>query len=228
MKQLLLLHGALGTHHDLEPLSAELEQNGFQVNSFSFSGHGTSAFSDDFGIDTFSSELEKYIIDNSLARPAVFGYSMGGFVALNLSKNKPQLLGKIVTLGTKFRWTMEVVEKETKILDPQVMTAKVPALAEALRKKHGDNFEPLLSKTAEMMRSMEKIDHLDATSLSKIEIPVLLGLGDKDKMVTYDETLHVFKSIPGSGMYMLPHTPHAIEAVKPELLAKIISGFVAN
>jgi esterase/lipase len=227
MQQILLLHGALGAHTDLEPLSEELKSHSFQVYSFSFSGHGGSAFSKDFGIDQFSSELENYIIENSLSRPHVFGYSMGGFVALNLSKTKPQLLSKIITLGTKFRWTTEIVEKETKILDPKTMAAKLPALAEALQKKHGANFETLLARTADMMRAIEKTNYFDNDSLSKIENQVLLGLGDKDKMVTYEETFNVYKSIRGSGMYMLPHTPHPIEAVKVELLAKIISGFVA-
>ncbi|MCE3229356.1 MAG: glyoxalase family protein [Bacteroidetes bacterium] len=225
MQHIILLHGALGSHHDLEPLSKKLEQDGFQTHLFSFSGHNHTSFETGFGIDQFSAELENYIVNNKLSCPHVFGYSMGGFVSLNLARKKPQLIDKIITLGTKFKWTTEVIEKETKILNADVMMQKIPGYAGVLKEKHGPSWDQLLTKTAGLMREIGSVQHLTHEHLSKIENSVLIGLGDKDKMVTYEETFNVFKSLPNAGMYMLPNTPHQLEAANTEILAKIILEF---
>jgi pimeloyl-ACP methyl ester carboxylesterase len=225
MQHIIFLHGALGSHNDLEPLSEKLKSYGFQTHLFSFSGHNQKSFENSFGIEQFSEELEKYILEQNIIRTHVFGYSMGGYVALHLAKSKPQLLDKIITLGTKFKWTTEVIEKETRILNADAMMQKIPAFAGMLKDKHGQNWDNLLSKTAEMMRDIGSSDYLDHTSLTKIENAVLVGLGDKDKMVSYEETFNVFKSLPNAGMFMLPNTPHQIEAANTEILSKIISEF---
>ena len=82
MKQIILLHGAIGAHDQLVALANELKQQGFQPYSFSFSGHGQIPFQDNFSIEQFALELEQFIAKNNLEQPAVFGYSMGGYVAL--------------------------------------------------------------------------------------------------------------------------------------------------
>ena len=46
------------------------------------------------------------------------GHSMGGYVALKLALKRPELVDRIITLGTKFNWTPEVAAKEVKMLNP--------------------------------------------------------------------------------------------------------------
>ena len=48
---LILLHGALGSSDQLKNLSEALENEGFSVFTFNFSGHGGAGFNDDFGIE---------------------------------------------------------------------------------------------------------------------------------------------------------------------------------
>ncbi len=102
MKHIILLHGAIGTACQLQPLSAALSKYNFKTHTLNFSGHGKASFQTDFGIEQFAAELEVFIETNNLIQPAVFGYSMGGYVALHLAYTKPGLLGTIITLGTKF------------------------------------------------------------------------------------------------------------------------------
>ena len=112
MKPIILLHGAIGAKDQLEPLAKELSGNGFQTYSFNFSGHGQSPFQNQFSISQFSNELLEFVVKTHLIRPAIFGYSMGGYVALYLASQKPDGLGKIITLGTKFVWSPEIAVKE--------------------------------------------------------------------------------------------------------------------
>ncbi|MBI3518137.1 MAG: alpha/beta fold hydrolase [Bacteroidetes bacterium] len=225
MKDIILLHGAIGAKDQLEPLAKELQQQGFQVHTLNFSGHGQTPFADNFSIEQFATELEQFIKANHLNKPTVFGYSMGGYVALYLAHQQPNVLGTIITLGTKFEWSPEIAQKEAKMLDAKTIIEKVPKFAEALKQRHGRDWEVLLQKTAEMMISLGNKNTLSLNDYTTIENKVLIGLADKDTMVTLEETTAVYKQLKNGAMYMLPDTKHPIETVDVELLSQIILRF---
>jgi len=225
MKTIILLHGAIGAKDQLEPLSQELKHIGQHVFTLNFSGHGQMPFASHFGIEQFALELEEFIQLNQLEKPHVFGYSMGGYVALYLAKQQPNLFGNIITLGTKFEWSAEISQKEIKMLDAKTIIEKVPKFAEALKARHGNDWELLLQKTAEMMLSLGNKNILSLNDFSNIENKVLIGLADKDNMVSLEETVAVYKQLKHGAMYMLPHTKHPIETVNVSLLGKISTDF---
>jgi esterase/lipase len=228
MQNILLLHGALGASTDLEPLSKALIQKGFSVYSFSFSGHGKTKFENDFNVPQFSKELETFIQSNKLEKLGVFGYSMGGYVALNLAQKSHSLIDKIITLGTKFNWSAEAVGKEVKQLNPDIIQEKVPGFANMLEQKHGSSWKDLLTKTASLMQDIHTHQYLSIESLTEIKIPVLIGLADKDQMVSLDETVSVYKTLGSANMYMLPNTKHPMESVDAELLSTLIENFIGK
>jgi esterase/lipase len=225
MQTIILLHGAIGAKDQLEPFTIELKQQGYNVYTFSFSGHGQTPFQTHFGIEQFALELKQFITTNNLQQPTVFGYSMGGYVALYLAKQQPNVLGNIITLGTKFEWSPEISAKETKMLDSKTIIEKVPKFAEALQKRHGKDWELLLQKTAEMMLSLGNKNTLSLNDFTSIENKVLIGLADKDNMVSLEETTAVYKQLKNGAMYMLPNTKHPIETVNFGLLSQIVSRF---
>ena len=55
---------------------------------------------------------------------------------------------------------------------------------------------------------------------------VLLLLGDRDKMVTLDETVAVFKQLPVAQLGVLPATYHPIETVDIQQLAYLTKKFL--
>jgi esterase/lipase len=225
MKSIILLHGAIGAKDQLEPLAVELKQQGYNVYTLSFSGHGQTPFQTNFGIEQFALELEQFIKANDLDKPTVFGYSMGGYVALYLAKQQPTLLGNVITLGTKFEWSPEISAKETKMLDSKTIIEKVPKFAEALQKRHGNNWQLLLQKTAAMMIDLGNKNALTINDFTSIENKVLIGLADKDNMVTLEETTAVYKQLKNGAMYMLPNAKHPIETVNCIVLSKVIAEF---
>lgn len=221
MKTIILLHGAIGAKDQLETLAVELKQQGYNVFTLSFSGHGQTPFASNFGIEQFALELEQFINENKLNQPTVFGYSMGGYVALYLAHRNPTILGNIITLGTKFEWSPEIAQKEVKMLDSKTIIEKVPKFAEALQKRHGQDWELLLQKTAEMMLSLGNKNALTLSDFASIENKVWIGLADKDTMVSLEETTTVYKQLKNGAMYMIPNTKHPIETVDVGLLVRI-------
>lgn len=227
MKTLILLHGAIGAKDQLQPLATQLGEL-YRVYTFSFSGHGGESLADEpISIDLFSRELKAFIDDHQLTDVSVFGYSMGGYVALYFSLRFPGIINKIVTLATKFEWSEAIAAKEVQMLDPEKIAIKLPAFAETLEKRHAPNsWKQLLLNTAGMMMEMGQNNPIKLTDFQAINIPVMLMLGDRDKMVSLDETVSVYKSIPKAHMAVLPNTQHPIEQVDIKLLSQLIITFV--
>lgn len=75
----------------------------------------------------------------SSKKPALFGCSMGGYVALRLACKFPDAKDDIFTLGTKFDWNLATAKKEAEMLNAEKMEKKTPAFAESLRKIYVPN-----------------------------------------------------------------------------------------
>lgn len=225
MKPVILLHGAIGAKDQLEPLAKELSALGYQTYSLNFSGHGQTPFQTNFGIQQFADELLEFIVKTHLIRPVVFGYSMGGYVALYLASQKPGLFSDIITLGTKFDWSPEIAAKEIKMLDAKTISEKVPKFAAALETRHGKDWQLLLQKTIDMMIELGNNNLLNPTTFSQVKNKVLIGLADTDTMVGVEETDNAASKIFGAKRYTLQNTKHPIETVNVTELTKIISEF---
>jgi len=225
MQQLLLLHGALGSEKSLQPLR-ELLQNDFDVFSFSFQGHGGSELPEsDFTIAGFANEVIAFLDKNHIDSIAIFGYSMGGYVGLYLAKHFPERIQQLFTLATKLNWTIEGAQKEASMLNPTIIKEKVPKYALSLEQMHGENWEALMTKTAQMMLNLGQNPEVKESDFEHINIPVLLSVGDKDIMVTLEETIAVQRKIKDSQLLVLPRTIHPIDRVDAVELAHQIKRF---
>lgn len=220
MKSIILLHGALGAETQLFPLKKALE-NRFEVHTLNFEGHGGRVANGPFSMERFAENLQEYMHENELSGCAVFGYSMGGYVALKLEAMYPGTFSKIVTLGTKFHWTPEVAAKETAMLNPEKIEEKVPKFAAALVALHAPlDWKAMMHNTADMMRTLGSHPALSAADFGRIQLPVALLLGSEDVMVTKEETQHVQQQLPHANFTVVEGWQHPIERVDADQLAE--------
>lgn len=228
MKHLLLLHGAIGAKDQLEPLAASLKEH-YTIHTLNFDGHGGASMPDTFSIPLFAKNVSDYCTASNISSVNIFGYSMGGYVAMYLAKHSPALVDKIVTLATKFHWDEPTAAKETKMLDAAVIAQKVPAFAAQLQQRHAPNhWTNVLEKTKDMLLQLGRQNTLQLSDYTDIKHSCLLMLGDRDKMVSLDETLAVYKTLPAGQLAVLPATPHPLEQVDLTLLATMIRRHVSD
>ena len=228
MKELLLLHGALGSKEQFSELEIVIAEK-FKTHSLNFSGHGRRpSHHHAFTIQNFAHEVLDWMNEHYIKTIDIFGYSMGGYVALWLARFYPERVGKIFTLGTKLKWNEEEAEKEIKMLNAEKIIEKVPAFAQALADRHGEHeWKSVMSKTALLMKDLAHT-HLTEQDFIKIENQVLLGRGEKDSMVTFDETDYVHHLLKNSEFKIYENVPHSIEQVPVELLRKEMERFFAS
>jgi pimeloyl-ACP methyl ester carboxylesterase len=226
MQKILLLHGALRSSKNFETL-VPLLQNNFEVHTLTFEGHGGKTIPNhELKMQHFAEEVAEYLNQNNIDKINIFGYSMGGYVGLYLAKHFSERVEKLYTLATKLNWTVEGATKEAFMLNPIIIKEKVPKFALALEQLHGENWEALLQKTAQMMLQLGKNPTLKNEDFEQITIPVLLSVGDNDAMVTLEETENAFKKMPNAKWYVMPNTIHPIERVNVEELAHHIRKFL--
>lgn len=220
---LLLLHGAIGAPEQLQTI-ADILSDTYAVYTPPFPGHGGAAMPDEpFSIPFFARFIAEYITQHQLAPVTIAGYSMGGYVAMYLARHQPELVKRVLTLGTKFYWDAAVAQKETALLQPDTLLAKVPAFAATLEKMHQPNhWKQVLARTADMLLEMGGHNPLGEVDYADITVPVTIMRGDRDKMVSMEETLAVYKQLPNARLAVVPGTPHAIELAPEDLLAALI------
>lgn len=223
---LLLLHGALGSKDQFVELKKFLTPE-FEVFDFNFSGHGGKSFgAGTFSIDGFTDEVLEFLETQNIGKTSIFGYSMGGYVALNLALKHPELVDKIFTLGTKMEWNPEISAKEIKMLNPEVIETKIPHFAAALRKRHAPNdWKEVLYKTAQMMTALGNGQAIPLDGFSTIKHKSVIGLGALDNMVTQEESATVAAVLPNGKLEIFDGFKHPIEQTDPKVLAEKILLF---
>jgi len=225
MKNLLILHGAIGSKSQFNSL-ASLLNNQFNIHLLNFSGHGGEAFKENFNIPQFADDVLVYLEQQKVESIDIFGYSMGGYVALYLAKNHPEKVNKIITLGTKLSWTPDIAAKETKMLVAEKMEEKIPAFAEILKTRHHpNNWKTVLEKTANMMITIGNNNVLKDKDFKLIQHTTKMLLADNDEMVTHEETKHIANLLPQATFELLPNSKHPIEKVDIAALSEIIRAF---
>jgi esterase/lipase len=227
MEDLILLHGAIGSKEQLKSLEESL-RNKFIIHNLNFSGHGTEPMSEKFSIESFAKEVLEYIDLKQIRSPNIFGYSMGGYVALYMAKKYPDKVKKVFTLGTKFLWTVEIAEKEIKMLNPNKIIEKLPAFAKTLENRHQPNdWKVVLQKTSDMMIELGNRNVLRSEDFKEIKQAVTIAIGDMDSMVTLEETIDVYQQLPKANLIVFPNTQHPIEKVDIGKLKNEIVRFFA-
>lgn len=224
--KLILLHGALGSSAQFKPWLPLLSEK-FELYTFDLEGHGARAFADrPFRIAHFAENLLEFLEENDLIGTDIFGYSMGGYVALYLARHHAGSLGKIHTFATKLDWTPETSAKEVKMLNPEVIEAKVPKFAAMLEKRHhGNDWKAHLEKTADLMLDLGNQPALTITDFEAIPNHVRMAVGDRDNMVSIAETEQFYRHLPQGELLVLPKTPHPIEKMDPAQLCTAITDF---
>lgn len=223
-KTILLLHGALGSKKQIIPISEILAEH-VDVQSFNFPGHGGSSMPDIFTIDSFAEYLVEFIKERQIKGCTVFGYSMGGYVALKAALNDESLFDKIITLGTKFDWSPNATDKEIQMLNPDKVEEKIPQFARMLESEHAPaDWKELMIKTADLMKDLSQGNRLKEEDLKKINVPSLITVGDQDSMVSTKESQWAAEHLTDARFISLKGVVHPIQKLDPKLIADMILG----
>lgn len=219
---LLLLHGALGSARQLKPLQERM--GGIAID---LAGHGERELpAEGLTFDHFVADIERAFAEQGWQQADLFGYSMGGYAALLFAAKYPERVRSVVTLGTKYLWTPEGLQKELRMLDPEVMLAKVPAFAQKLSEAHGEEkWRALVAAIAAAMKGLATSPLLTPQVCARIQCRVLLCVGDGDTTAVPHDTRLFCSGLRYANVEVLRDTRHPFETVHPDALEKVLADF---
>jgi pimeloyl-ACP methyl ester carboxylesterase len=230
----VIVHGALGSAAQMQPVADALTASGRfgTVAVLELPGHGRTPLDDDagFSMPGFADALAAGITARGMEQPLIFGYSMGGYVALLLESRAPGTLGGIVTFGTKLHWTNEVAAAASARLDAAVLRAKAPAFADILAARHAEagGWERMLARTGALLRALGASPWLDTPALTAVHCPVHLLVGADDDTVHFEEAATAASHIPHARASLLENVSHPIERVPLALIVREMTDLAAS
>ncbi len=222
---LILLHGALGTLEQFDFLVPDLKEH-FEVHRLNFEGHGEAGPTDSpFRISYFTENVLGYMDEHNIDQAYLFGYSMGGYVALVLAKDHPERVKSVGTLSTVLQWDEEIAERECRYLRPKKMKEKVAHFVNQLKERHLSGWERVVNSTRDMLQYLGAHPEIKSDEWEYIDCPLRFYVGDRDTTASLSDTVDIYQKTNKSELMVLPQTGHPISEVDKELLVSSMKTF---
>lgn len=212
---LLLLPGLLGAmssqwRNMIRPLSAD-----FQVIVMDLRGHGRSQNNtDELDPKRMMQDISSLLQYLQIESVHIAGYDFGGYLGLMLALNQPRLVNTLLIHGVKFYWTKDAAAKMKAQLEPDNLAQKVPIYADQLVQEHGARrWRTLVRQAADLLANLVE-NGLTERMAAQIQCPVLVSVGDRDKLIPLGEAQRLSRIIPLGELLVLPGVSHPYRTVR--------------
>lgn len=185
-RPVILLHGNGGSHNDLETMQRQLAQAGYTAYALDSRGQGANKPLPEYHYKDMARDVYAFIRTIGLQRPAVYGWSDGGIVALELESMFPGTCSLLVTSGANI--TVEGAISEQ-------LFAEIFGTDDNV-----DSLPPLV-------RMMRLEPNMTPDDMQRIRIPVLVCAGEHD-LILPAHTQHIVDCLPSAEKRIIPGEDH--------------------
>ncbi len=223
---LLYLHGALGTKEQFAPYIERFPERTQFLMDFPSHGRSTTEAS---SIDTkwLAAETIKTLDHWQVPKVDIIGYSMGGYVGLEMAVMQPERVRSVVSHAMKFYWTPESIAASMNDLKPDVLKTRSEKAFNALSKMHEPNgLERTMALSSKLIESFASYG-LDTSALKATGIQTLLSVGDRDELVSLPEILRLYQELglEHASLAIHPNTRHPFHFLSPDSFERAIRQF---
>jgi 2-succinyl-6-hydroxy-2,4-cyclohexadiene-1-carboxylate synthase len=243
----LFLHGFMGSSDDFAPLLTQLSKH-FHCVCVDLPGHGQTASSDE-NISSIARRLVDLLESLPIDRLCyLFGYSLGGRIALYLALHYPQYWSKVVLESASVGLATLAAQQERQ--------RQEQAIARKLRQPNLDfaefidhwyqqpvfqginaqpNFPALIAQRRQnqplaLAQSLENAGLGSQPYLGQLlsnnQIPLLLMVGANDnKFVVINQAMAA--SCPAAELLIVPHCSHNIHWQQPQLWSQTLQAWLS-
>jgi pimeloyl-ACP methyl ester carboxylesterase len=232
---LVLVHGLGARGEDWAAMMPALAASGFHVYVPDLLGYGRSPKPDvDYSISLQEQTVAQFIQAVHVPRADVGGWSMGGWIAMKLALDHPEMVDRLIiydsagtyfpaTFGPELFTPIDVagVEKLYGMLSPKPYALPNFASEAAVRKLQGNAW--VLNRSMTSMTSGR--DLLDFR-LHKISQPMLIVWGARDELIPLSVGEAIHKSVPQSVLDIIAGCGHLAPAECPRSVVESTVEFL--
>lgn len=239
-KPLLFIHG-FPMHQGVWSDFGNRFVNTYKVITIDLPGFGKSSIlPSPFSLDQVADQLIQFLVGQEIINSAVIGHSLGGYVALEMIRQRPDLFSAIGLFhSTAYADSAEKKESRTKVIE---FVEKNGALAFASNfvsplfahpgHKDIDTVREIASQSSKdavigYTRAMRDRPDLTKT-LKTFKKPTLFLAGDKDPGIPVEAILEQAAISQRPEIHILPGVAHMGMFEKPEEAATKIVGFLSK
>jgi len=197
-KPVLLLHGNGGSHKSLRTQAKQLALAGYRVYSPDSRGQGANPPLEEYHYADMAEDSFCFIKALGLEKPAVYGWSDGGILALMMEMAHPGCCGLIAAAGAN--------------LFPDC----------------GEGFEEfkewIIKQNSPITDMMLREPEIDPLSLRSISCPTLVTVGEKD-LISVEHTHLISDNIPGAELIVVPGASHSSYIKKNPRMGRFLLSF---
>jgi len=198
-KPVVLLHGNGGSHKSMLTQAKQLAKKGYRVYSPDSRGQGANPPLEEYHYADMAEDTFCLIEALGLQKPAVYGWSDGGILALMLEMEHPGTCGLIAISGAN--------------LFPDC----------------GEGFEEfkqwILKEGTPLALMMLSEPDINPADLAAIKCPTLVTAGSKD-LISQEHTRLIADNIPGSELVIVEGATHSSFIKKNPRMGKLLLDFL--
>jgi esterase len=241
---LLLLHGLLGSHQNMLPVSRRFAEH-FQVFAIDQRNHGHSPHHEEMHYEAMAADVVRFMEHHRIDSAHVLGHSMGGKTAMQLALHRPACLRKLVVVdmaprayGPRFAGLLDALKE---LRPERFKTRKEADLALATTVPEASLRQFLLMNLKhDSHGGFRWRIHLDAIAANydNLRGPVnsaipftgetLFVLGGNSDYVADDDRTEIHRLFPSAEFCSVPGAGHWVHAEKPAEFGEAVLNFLVR
>ena len=227
-RPLVVLHAALGsTVFEMQRLTRYWART-FRVYALDFMAHGAS---DSFPghpltFDGFTENVRALLDTAGLDRAHLFGFSMGGSVALHAARRFPERIDRLAVHAFNVQWNAAEVDAMTVAMQSALASSE-SRWAQRLAEIHGPGWKDLVARMQTFTEDLPA-QHFPDEALASITAPTLISTGDRDRYFPLRHAVHLHDLLHDSSLAVLPGVDHPIQTVEAEPFTALVTAHLSD
>jgi pimeloyl-ACP methyl ester carboxylesterase len=240
----VLLHGMLGSHHNLLPVAAGLSHR-FKVLALDQRNHGASPHFDALDYEVLAADLARFIQTHRLPPVHLLGHSMGGKAAMRFAQLFPDQLRKLIVVDmspraqpARYDYLLDALRD----LDPAryeqrqdvdaALAAAIPdqSIRQFLLKNLGRDSAGRLAWKPNIAALHANYHHLRAglPTAPSFSGPTLFIRGERSDYLRGEDWPMIRNIFPKARLETIPHAGHWVHAEAFEPFMQVIREFLES
>ena len=220
---LLLLHGGLVDGDSFAQQTPAFAER-FRVVVPDRRGHGrTPDVEGPISYDVMADDTIAFMDALGTGPAHLVGWSDGGNVGLLVAIKRPDLVRRLVTIGSNFS-ADGLMREAAEAFKPDTPTSVVPMMHDAWKVNavDPDRFDTVLEK----MQHCWFDYRIPTADLARITAPTLVMVGDDD-ITRFEHTIELYETIPDAQLAVIPGASHLVPLEKRDLVNQLVLDFLA-
>ncbi len=235
-KPLIMIHGAYMTIGAMGAIIPRLAESR-QVIAVELQGHGRTGDIADrpLSYEALAGDIDALMAHLNIETADIFGYSLGGGVALEVALRHPERVNKLILVSSSYNnqgWHPEMLAAVDQIT-PELFVGS-PMEAEYQRlSPNPENFPMLVTKLTELTKRLQDVS---PDKIRAIQAPTLIMVGDADN-IRLEHALDLYKlrgggvpgdivGAPASQLAIIPGATHVTIHDRVDVLAMFTNEFL--